>query len=512
MDDPATTARRRAFRPLLFIGLWLALLIVGRERMFRDPGTFWHTVVGRQMLDTAQVVRTDPFTFSHAGEHWIAHQWLGEIAMALLDRLTGLDGLLLGAVTLLAATYAWAGDRLVQSGANPTIAVVLTLLTIAASSYHFLPRPHLISIALFGWMLGRLCDVEAGRRPRHSLVWLAPAFIVWTNCHGAALGGIVTLGIVAAGWLAIRPAGRASRGDGFQLGAIGIALTAVCAAATLVNPFGIELPKTWIALMRAGALPEIMIEHGPLSLRSIDGWMVLLLGAAYIVTLTRVPIAQFQMTWLMPLIWFALAISRIRHGPLFAIGALVVWRDVLAALRAQVVLGPKVGQRELVRSARDATLRNWARGAAPPILCLVTTLAIQVAGLRIPALGAGWARLDPAYWPIDALPALRSEVSRGASHARVMNEMLFGGFLTYFVPDARIWIDDRCELYGEPALVDYLNAYRHRPETIDDWAARLDASTALLRTGSPFDRALARSPRWRCAHRGAAGAVYSRTP
>ena len=33
-----------------FLGIWLFLMIGGRSQLFRDPGTFWHTVVGRRML------------------------------------------------------------------------------------------------------------------------------------------------------------------------------------------------------------------------------------------------------------------------------------------------------------------------------------------------------------------------------------------------------------------------------------------------------------------------------
>ncbi len=33
----------------IFLVIWLMLMIGGRSRFFRDPGTFWHTVVGRQM-------------------------------------------------------------------------------------------------------------------------------------------------------------------------------------------------------------------------------------------------------------------------------------------------------------------------------------------------------------------------------------------------------------------------------------------------------------------------------
>src|SRR5215470_11317291 len=100
----------------IFIVIWLVLFAAGRTRMIHDPGTLWHPVVGRLILERHAAIRQDPFSFRHVGDTWLSHQWLGEVAMALIDRAAGLDGLLLAAVTLLAATYAWAARRIIARG------------------------------------------------------------------------------------------------------------------------------------------------------------------------------------------------------------------------------------------------------------------------------------------------------------------------------------------------------------------------------------------------------------
>ena len=51
--------------------------------MLGDPGSLWHTVVGRRILEGGALIRTDPFSFTCQGQPWIAQQWLGAIAMAL---------------------------------------------------------------------------------------------------------------------------------------------------------------------------------------------------------------------------------------------------------------------------------------------------------------------------------------------------------------------------------------------------------------------------------------------
>jgi hypothetical protein len=68
----------------VFLGIWLILMIVGRSRLFRDPGTLWHIVVGQQILSSGSPIRADPFSFTHGGAPWISRQWLSEVVMTLI--------------------------------------------------------------------------------------------------------------------------------------------------------------------------------------------------------------------------------------------------------------------------------------------------------------------------------------------------------------------------------------------------------------------------------------------
>src|SRR5262249_54134471 len=151
------------------------------------------------------------------------------------------------------------------------------------SSYHFHPRPHLIGIPLMGMLLAILSDYESARSGSRRLLWLLPMFLVWANTHGTALGGIATMWLVVIGWavlhtpfgppLTFPPPPR-------LLPAVltALAVTVIC----LVNPFGIALPRVWISLLASPSLPRLIVEHRPLSLRSLDGWTVLAFGLIYL--------------------------------------------------------------------------------------------------------------------------------------------------------------------------------------------------------------------------------------
>jgi len=485
----------------VFVVVWLALLAAGRDRMIRDPGTFWHTVVGRQIVDQRDVVRTDSFSFRFAGKSWFSHQWLGELSMALVDRLAGLDGLLLGAVTLLAATYACAARRMLSRGISWPIVVVFVAIAIAASSHHFLPRPHLIGIPALGLLLALLSDYERARLRPVGLLAMPILFLVWANVHGTALGGIATLWIVLLGWTALTtPPFRSLRLHRPPPLAAAYAVAVSATLAILVNPFGIQLPRVWIDLLTAPSLPKLIVEHAPLSLSSADGWSVVAFGIVYLLMLWRARRSTPGITTLVPLIWLALSIQRIRHGPLFAITALVGLADLLpSALPASTESPPP-------------RRTPWYAATALPAVLVIAAAVLQALGVRVPLVGAGWARLAPGYWPVAALPHLKQRIADGPAASRILNDMTFGGFLIYYCPDARVFIDDRCELYGEQNLQDYVDAAARHPSKIDEWSSQFDAGTALVYSRSPFDEYLRKSPAWRCLYRDACCALYVRAP
>lgn len=498
-----------------FVACWIILLVIGRERLLRDPGTFWHTVVGERMLVTGQLIWHDPFTLTFGGKPWIAHQWLGECLMALAHRVGGLDALVLMTAALIAAVLAWIAGRLMRAGLHWLRTAGVMALVLAVSASHLHVRPHLASIALLALTAGLLIDVEAGRRPPARVWWLVPLFVVWANVHGGVLGGIGTLGITLAGfaWQRHAHAGPDSYTPRALVGAVGV--FAACAAAVLVNPFGLRLPQTWLTIMRSPALTQRVDEHRPLELASMHGAMVCALALLYLAMLAATWSRQRRVTWLLPLAWLYLAWSRVRHGPLFAVTTALVLADMLASAAS--------ARESTRRSSRTiATWRAWL----VPALLVAAGLALQAAGLRAPLVGRGWTRLDPAHWPIELLDELRAHQHDVASGTPIFNEDLYGGFLEYFTPGYRVFIDDRFELYVDESqpdperwLADFLAAGQaHVPERMLEWERRYGRfELALVRTRAPsarggFDLHFRTAKDWRALKRTATATLYQRRP
>ncbi|HBI45388.1 MAG TPA: hypothetical protein DDY78_21430 [Planctomycetales bacterium] len=495
----------------VFVGIWLVLLLVGRSQFFADPGALWHIVVGERMLSSGELIRTDPFSCTFGGARWIPQSWLPECGLAVLHRLGGLDAVLLATVTLIAGLYTWVTHRLLRAGLHPLLAVLVTVLAMAASSYQFHPRPLLITLALLGWTFARLCDFEAGRIPLRGLFWLVPVFVLWTNCHAGVLAGMGTVAVAVAGWIAAKLVGWETPLVRYHQLIPLVGLVVACCLTALVNPYGLQLPRVWFSLVGSPVLPRLMQEHAPLLASWPEAGIVLAFGLVYAAALVGVLPKQLRVAWLVPLVWFGLTVTSIRHGPLFAVTAALALGDMFPHIRWVAWLARRGNTTFRLRPPEEASPKGWDFGPALVPLALVLTAAVlQLTAVPFPVLGRGWARPDPRSSPVELLPELRADAAGRPGGMPIFNDMLFGGFLIYFTPDLRVFIDDRCELYGDRWLEQFADAQEHHPERIELWADEYGFDRALVLPGSGFDRYLSDADGWALVRRTPEAVLYRR--
>lgn len=493
-----------------FLAFWVLLLAAGRSSFFRDPGTFWHTTTGEKILHEG-FIRTDPYTFTFAGQWWVPYQWLGEVGMALAHRVGGFDAQLLGAATILAAVFAWLTVRLLRTGLNLAVVAGLVALTLAAGGSHFHVRPHLVTLACLTITMVWLVDIDAGRAKLSRLAWLAPLYVVWTNIHGGMLGGVASLGLVFAGWLAFWRLKRRSPVESWKdvrsLTLVGIG----CGLAALASPYGLDLVKTWRVILGEPALRQIIQEHRPLDVTEPYAWPVLGMAGLFLFVLLGAPRGEWRASWFLPVFWLVQSFGRCRHAPLFAVVALVAitsmwphtrWAAWLAKKRPDFYTPPEVEPRS-----------PWWANVWLPALAVLLALALQANRVAVPVVGSGWAQHDPSHWPVELLDTLKEHEpkSPGDPH-RVFNEYIDGGFLIYHAPNYRVFVDDRCELFGGAWLLAFVEAYSDRTaEAVARWEAEYGRfDFALTRTGSGYDEYFAARPEWHTVKKTPTATFYRR--
>ncbi len=401
---------------------WLAAIAMLALALFSpgllsDGDTFWHLATGEWIIGHGAVPHSDPFSLTHAGADWTAHEWLAEVAMAAAMRAGGWGGLLVltaGAAAVAFFQLARHLGRWLPAGA----VLLLALLAAACVSPVLLARPHILALPfLEAWVAGLFIARSAGRAPSWSLL---PVMCVWANMHGGFIIGlllVVPLALEAA--LATPEAWRdvLVRWGGFLLAAV---------AAGLVTPHG------WAGLLfpfqLAGVLDLSMIqEWQPLNFGTLQPLELVLMAGLYFALTRGARLPPVRLLILLGLLHMALGHAR---------------HQLLVGMIVPLLLAEPLGA-----ALSTARAGGWPRWTGRRTLVGGFGLAGGLVALRLvlpSAPGDG----DP--FPAAAL----AHVPAALAAQPVFNGYSFGGYLIY--AHVRPLIDGRADMYGSPFLHEYM--------------------------------------------------------
>ena len=457
-------------RGLSFPGLLVALLFgtIAAAACFApaQSDTYWHLRAGQEIWRTLRVPLDDHYSFTAAGSYWPNHEWLWQVLSYGLYRVGGIRLLAAGGAAIIVAAFAL--SYRLSRGATTT-RFVLTLLALPVASCVWALRPQIATLLL----LMTLVTLLARERYR----WAPLLFVLWANMHGAvALGG---LAVTASAVAAVLRARRGDRADRRRAVVLGVVLLA-CAAATLLTPMGVRL---WpaigesIALSKQDRIDEWQPAYpkGPLE---IAFWV---LAVAFLLLLWRRRRQLAAAAWADQAI-VAVAVAVI---PLSLVAVRNVAPFVLVAVPAATrLLGP------------DFRLR--APSQAPPgpdhprlnaaFLGLFLLIAIGV-------VGTAWATTLPrlGWRPVTAGALAAARTCPGP----MFNRYNDGGYLIWFVPERRVFIDNRQDPYPPPFLLEELQVEGGGP--YQELFARWGIRCAFLPVDSPTYRQV-RDAGWRPLH------------
>jgi len=263
---PDYTEARRQYRMLKWgtVAAMAVACAVPLSLNLVDPDLWGHIRYGEDWLADGQLHRTATHTFTAVGQPWINHENLAELALALGNRHLGGYGLLAAKCLLgmsILASMVWVAAR---HGVHP-LAAWGCMLLISSNLQAFFPiRPQLLSFALCAVMLVLLdlafFNWSEHRQVRWRWLWLVPPlFVVWVNSHGGFVAGLCIVGALLGGRMIQLLLSRETRQWKTYWGKTwwGLALVGIsCLAATLVNPYGLEMHR-WLLASLGSPRPEI---------------------------------------------------------------------------------------------------------------------------------------------------------------------------------------------------------------------------------------------------------------
>ncbi len=426
---PAAATERRG--PTVGAIVGLAVVVAGLRiglQPLGDNSFLTHLATGRLIVGGHGIPRTDPYSFTAAGEPWVVQSWLASTWYGVLDAVGGLRAVQLAtaAVSGLLAGLVWLLAR-PAGGLAARLGLVATVLVIGAGGWS--ERPYLYGLVFLALTL---LAADGRLDPR----WLVPVMWAWVNSHGSFPLGLVALGALAVGRrLDGDPAAHERRA--LRWATVGVVLGAL-------NPLGPRLLVFPVELLaRREQLSNIIEWQAP----RFEQWgqrAFLILLVLAVGTLARRPCWRLAL----PLAVFA---------PL----ALVSARNIVVA---SLVLVP------VVAAGLDGlgAVRCGARvrlGRAVAAVLVLGAVAVTVGALRAPAVALDRYPEAAVGW-LAGHDLLRPEV-------RVVSPDVVGNYLTA-VGGTRVFVDDRVDMYPVAVTRDLVTLMRARPgwdEVLDRWRA-----------------------------------------
>jgi hypothetical protein len=479
LADTTTRATWDRFIPgpaeLVFAIVLVLVLVGGHYSLFSDPGTPWHLRLGREILASGSVPRHDFLTYRRQGADWVDQSWGFDVLLAAVVGGWGWSAVVALTAMGLAALYAAMARGLIRDGASPMAAIVAAVMATAIGSIHFLIRPHLFTFG-FVYLTFRACQRQHERGGR--TVFLVPLYTsILANLHG----GFVVLPLIAA----TAGLGHAVSGPWDAARRRGVltfaAATALSGLAALANPYGIGLYVHVANLLVSSGVTGMIVEYQPppFGKPGADAleWVLLALIGLPAVSSRRID--RYHLVHL--LVWLHLALTTIRNAPFFAMAA----SPALASLIDGLPLSCRRSWK------RDGCLSPW------PALATVVLLVLVARGVWL----GGY---DPTKWPVEAMAAL----DRQPASARLFHEQDWGGFIeAEALPVRPTYVDDRFELFGKEAIIEYVDAMGGGPawDTVRD-RDRIDL--VWLRPDRGLAKRLLKESGWSVLHRDAVSILF----
>lgn len=196
----ADWSRFQVIIAIVMLTVTIAFIVFICSFKVMDRDFWWHITAGRVMTSTHSLIYTEPFSYTRAGQPYLArYEWLSQVTLYFVHQLGGINGVILFRTLLV--TLTWLFILLIdpkQLWLNSVLVIVAANL--GRSSY--MDRPQLFTFVLlsvFLWLALRVLEQDTTGQLNWKtrwrlLIWFPLLQVLWVNFHGAAaLVGLVVV-------------------------------------------------------------------------------------------------------------------------------------------------------------------------------------------------------------------------------------------------------------------------------------------------------------------------------
>lgn len=429
------------------------------------PNDFWwHLKIGERIYQTASIPSTSIYSWSLSADHPYTYgAWFAGYLMYLVYKIGGVTLIIFMRNALTVLAFALVSLEAWRRSGSWRIAALVTLFACAMASNNFEVRPQMwawLPFILFYILLSRY---TSGQLKAGWLLLLPLSMVFWVNVHGAFVLGPVILGIFIAGEalrIFLKQEGKLSWKSVGWMGVI----TALTGAAMLANPKFTGIIGYVYNMMVDQPSQKLVVEWqspAPNTYAAIFFYLSILLMLG-LFAYSRYRPTPTEALLIAGFLW--LAWSGVRYVVWYGI----VSMPILAATIKEMVKGKPwmvVPPRNILNLAIVAVL------AIPAVLVqpwFIERLPMPEAYWNVVLRDSGVGPMLSVNTPIGATEYLKENPG-----GRLFNEMGFGSYLIWAVPEQGVFVDTRVELYPYDQWLDYIrigNGIRYN-ELLDQYGA-----------------------------------------
>jgi len=470
---------------------WLAGIGIHSMRVkycATDFDTWWHLKVGDWIVQNSALPHTGILSHTATDRPWVAYSWGYEVLLSRAYAWFGLLGIGIFGTLLTVAVAFSAYWMLRHISQRFWPACILAGITCAAFLFNGAPRPAFCSYILYCVLLALLFEAPRMGHLRALFYWLPLVFVLWANLHIQFIYGLFTVGLFVGVHIAQQALARAGfRPDYLAPSTLPaqqlILIMSMCVLATFVGPNFYHPYQVVLAYAKAKFAYKVIVELQPLPFRLISNFVELLLAAA----------GFYAVGWHRKIDPFKLG--------LLVAASVVSFRTMRDAWFICLSAAACIADFPAPETAphRTDSWRELAAVGAAVVLLLFMSAPFTDFSTR------GLDRAISANYPVNAVNFLR----RNSFSGPLYNNLNWGGFLMWYLPELPVAVDGRNDLYGDELdPVFYYSESAYPSYKTDPYLN--ESGLVILESKLPLAKVLTVDPRFRLVYQDEIATVFAR--
>lgn len=448
--NPQLLKQRIIFRRLIQALIIIAVFLMALTPIDHENDIFWQLKMGEQIFQYHHFPITDPYNHSNPGAVWTLEEWLPAVSFYLINSFSGTTGLIIYKAIIISITYLLFMIIFNRLKVNLYLSLFVLLLAAMVNTRGVWVVFPSIFEYLFLVITLLILEYYQSRKRHFLAILLAILALIWPQSHGSFFLLTIIVGCYLFGDLLIDPIARkfpSYRPISPRLDTKSRKYLLLVVIWSMITPF-MSPNGYWLFIypfrISFGNFTSYVSEYQ--KFWNVWNWNWADFIHGFTVILTAIITTLFLSSWrrlhprdiLLAIIFIGLALIAVRHVAIFALVALFLICRYLG-----VWFGEYRGlfKRTIIKDT---------------ILILLIIFFVYFYKTQIVKFGFD---MRESSYPKQAAELINNSLLPG----NMFNHYNYGGYLIWKMPNYKVFVDGRLEMYLGQAGQDYLTILTAKP-------------------------------------------------